>query len=590
MSVSDQSTIANGAGADTGAHLSHEKSVNSPPADKEKHLGVTGPELEAYKIDPDRTNRTDGKIELTEDDAYDKLGYTFPECKKWMILVVILLIQTSMNLNASIYANGVDGLSEKYTISKQKARVGQMVFLVCYAFGCELWAPWSEEIGRWPTQQLSLFLVNIWQLPAALAPNFATIVVARGLAGLSTAGGSVTLGVIADLYQPEDSGFQYAVAFVVLSSVGGAPVGAVIGGFVGQYLSLRWIFWMQLCIGGAVQLIHFVLVPETRATILLDREAKRRRKNGDTNVYGPDELKKPRFPMDEFVRIWARPFLMFATEPIVLALSLLSGFSDALLFTFLEAFTPVFKQWNFQPYQVGLAFLSSLIGYVLAYFTYLPVIHHHNKIRANDPDKLSPESRLWWLLFLAPLETIGLFGFAWTSLGPDYGIPWIAPLIFTVLIAMANYGIYKSSIDYMIAAYGPYAASATGGNDLARDFLAGIAALYSTPFYENIGQKYKLEYPSTILACLSVVVIVPIYIFYWKGEWFRDRSKFAQELSAGRKEHVQRRRSTMVAGKGRAEMGEVQNEKQDEKGGRDGGPLGRGGTSGDAGVRHVERV
>jgi hypothetical protein len=44
---------------------------------------------------------------------------------------------------------------------------------------------------------------------------------------------------------------------------------------------------------------------------------------------------------------------------------------------------------------------------------------------------------------VAPLETIGLFGFAWTSLGPDYGIPWIAPMIFTVLIAIANYGIYK---------------------------------------------------------------------------------------------------------------------------------------------------
>lgn len=44
---------------------------------------------------------------------------------------------------------------------------------------------------------------------------------------------------------------------------------------------------------------------------------------------------------------------------------------------------------------------------------------------------------------VAPLETIGLFGFAWTSLGPDYGIPWIAPMIFTVMIAIANYGIYK---------------------------------------------------------------------------------------------------------------------------------------------------
>lgn len=115
---------------------------------------------------------------------------------------------------------------------------------------------------------------------------------------------------------------------------------------------------MQLCIGGAVQIIHFLIIPETRATILLDREAKRRRKNGETHIYGPDELKKPRFPLKEFGKIWARPFQMFFTEPIVLFLSLLSGFSDALLFTFLEAFTPVFKQWNWEPYQVGLAFLS----------------------------------------------------------------------------------------------------------------------------------------------------------------------------------------------------------------------------------------
>ncbi len=324
----------------------------------EKQNGVSGPELADENLESDSPKREDGKIELTEDDCYEKLGYCFPVWKKWMILVTILLIQTSMNLNASIYANGVDGMAEKYTISKAKARVGQMIFLICYAFGCELWAPWSEELGRWPTQQLSLFLVNIWQLPAALAPNFGTIIVARALAGLSTAGGSVTLGVIADLYQPEDSGFQYAVAFVVLSSVGGAPVGAVIGGFVGEFLSLPWIFWMQLIIGCTVQIIHFVLVPETRATIILDRLAKKRRKHGETNIYGPNELKKPRFPMKEFVKIWARPFQMFFTEPIVLFLSLLSGFSDALLFTFLEAFTPVLKQWGFKPHQVGLAFIS----------------------------------------------------------------------------------------------------------------------------------------------------------------------------------------------------------------------------------------
>lgn len=35
----------------------------------------------------------------------------------------------------------------------------------------------------------------VWQLPCALAPNFGTIVVARFLGGISSAGGSVTLGM-----------------------------------------------------------------------------------------------------------------------------------------------------------------------------------------------------------------------------------------------------------------------------------------------------------------------------------------------------------------------------------------------------------
>jgi len=44
-----------------------------------------------------------------------------------------------------------------------------------------------------------------------------------------------------------------------------------------------------------------------------------------------------------------------------------------------------------------------------------------------------------------------------------------------------QFAIYMATIDYMIAAYGPYSASATGGNGFARDFLAGIAAMYSVP-------------------------------------------------------------------------------------------------------------
>jgi MFS family permease len=316
---------------------------------------------------------------------------------------------------------------------------------------------------------------------------------------------------------------------------GGSALGPIFGGFIETYLHYKWVFWIQLIFGAVVQIMHFSIVPETRSSILVDREAKRRRKSGeDPNAYGPNELKQQRISPKEVLTIWIRPFEMFVREPIVLCLSLLSGFSDALIFTFLESFTPVFKQWNFTVITTGLAFCSIVLGYVIAYFSFFPFIHRDRQIRRRDPDALQPERRLYWLLFLAPCLTVGLFGFAWTSLGPPQ-VHWIAPLIFATLIGIANYAIYQATIDYMIASYGPYSASATGGNGFARDLLAGIAAFYATPMYENIGHRYKLEWPTMILAFLAILVTIPIYVFYWKGPAIRKRSKFAQVLASDRK-------------------------------------------------------
>ncbi|OQE43210.1 hypothetical protein PENCOP_c003G05623 [Penicillium coprophilum] len=461
--------------------------------------------------------------ELKEWECYDKLGYSFPWWKKWTILSVIFAVQTSMNFNASFYASSITLYAKHFSISEQAARTGQMGFLIAYAFGCEFWAPFSEEFGRWPIMQLSLFFVNIWQIPCALAPNFGTIVICRILGGLSSAGGSVTLGMVADMWEPEDQ--QYAVAFIVLSSVAGSVIAPVVGGFVATFLDWHWNFWLQLILGGFVQILHF-FIPETRCSILITREARRRRKNGQT-VWSGDELKKSRMSFRWVFMVWIRPFIMFVREPIVLCLSLLSGFSDSLIFTFLQSYTPVYKQWKFNTITTGLSFLPLLVGYFIAYFSFIPWIYRHCKITKRDPDALQPEA-------LAPLLAIGLFGFSWTSLGPTH-VHWIAPMIFSALIAIANYAIYMATIDYMIAAYGPYSASATGGNGFARDFLAGIAAMYSVPMYSNMGKTNHLEWPSTFLGFMAILFTIPIYIFYWKGPSIRELSPFAQTLASDRK-------------------------------------------------------
>lgn len=262
---------------------------------------------EGAEMQQEKTDRVikDDKIELQDSDAWDKLGYSFPTWRKWQILFVVFLIQISINMNASMYANAVASIAEKYGVTKQVARIPQMAFLVAYGFACEFWAPWSEEYGRWPIQQLSLFLINIWQIPCALAKNYETYLVCRLLGGLSTAGGSVTLGVLADMWEPDEQ--EYAVAFLVLSSVGGSVVGAVVGGFVEKHLETPWVFWILLIVGGTVQLVHFFANPETRSTILLDREAKRRRKTGeDPNIYGPNEIRGHSMSMKEFWTIFFR--------------------------------------------------------------------------------------------------------------------------------------------------------------------------------------------------------------------------------------------------------------------------------------------
>ncbi|ORY78516.1 MFS multidrug transporter [Protomyces lactucae-debilis] len=463
---------------------------------------------------------------ITKSECRHLFAYEWSSWKKWTVLTVIFVVQLSMNFNASSVGNAVTGISDEYGVSLPAARLAQSLFLIAYGIGSELWAPWSEGLlGRWQVLQGSLFLVNVWDILVAASPNFASVVIGRILGGASSAGGSVTLGIVNDLYHVDVHG--YALNYVVLSSVSGSVLGPVVGGFIEANLNWRWVFWVQLIFGGVTQLMHALLVPETNPTVLMDREARRRRTENNENIWGPSE--ETTLDFKEIRRIWARPFIMFATEPVVGLLCLLSGFSDSLIFTFIEGFRPVTAQYGFSIIQNGLFFISLLVGYLIAYIYFLPFVSHDIKKRKASPGKIKPETRLDGLLWVVPLLPAGLFFFSWSSLGPAY-VPWIVPAIAAVLIGVANSAIYMATIDYLVVLYGSYSASATGGNALARDVLAGVAAFYSAPFFAYF-ERNTLEYPTTILACIAVVLVIPVYVFYFNGEYFCRHSKFAQQLA-----------------------------------------------------------
>lgn len=481
-------------------------------------------------------------------DCKGELANYLPERQKWFTLFIVWLVQISMNLNTSLYSDAIPGISKQFYVCEDLARWGAASFLMAYAFGCELWAPWSEELGRYWVLQTSLGLVNVLQFGIVFAENINMVLAFRALGGLSTAGGSIALGILADMWDKEHH--QAPVAFVVYASVGGSVLGPIVGGLIEQYTSWKWAIWVQLIFGGVVQFLHFLFVPETRATILMDRVAKRRRaaaekRGGYLNLWGPNEIApfRERFSWTEIFATWLRPFKMFFTEPIVLWLSLLSGFSDALVFMFIQSFGLVYKQWGFTPITIGLAFLPFLVGYTIAWISWIPVIRRNKKERARKPscERAHFESRLWWLLYLAPCLPIGLFGFAWTSSGPP--VHWIGSMVFTCLCGIANYAIYMATVDYMVTAYGPYSASATGGNGWARDFLAGVLTPAALPFFTiRAFGDHAIEYSGTILATISTVLVACVFVIYRYGPQLRKKSRFAQKLKAADEDPEQRDR------------------------------------------------
>lgn len=71
----------------------------------------------------------------------------------------------------------------------------------------------------------------------------------------------------------------------------------------------------------------------------------------------------------------------------------------------------------------------------------------------------------------------------------------------------------------------------------------------------DIGGERHLEYASTILFCISLVLVLAVYVIYWKGPELRKRSPFAQQLSEARNEiahNIEERRHSKVPEHSRA--------------------------------------
>lgn len=106
----------------------------------------------------------------------------------------------------------------------------------------------SDLYGRGPLLTISIALFVLSSVFCALAQDMGQLVAARALQGLGGGGMmSVTQALIADIISPRERG-RYQAYFASVWAAA-SVAGPMLGGFFVQYLTWRWVFWINLPIG-----------------------------------------------------------------------------------------------------------------------------------------------------------------------------------------------------------------------------------------------------------------------------------------------------------------------------------------------------
>ena len=148
--------------------------------------------------------------------------------------------------------------------SRIVATLGLSTFVLGIAWGF-MWSPLAEFYGRRPIYLCAFFMYMIWIIPAAVAQNIQTVIIARFFQGLAgSAFLSVSGGTVGDLFARKD--MQAPMAIFTLAPFIGPSTGPLFGGLINSFTDWRWTHYVLLIWSFCLLVSLVVLVPETYRT------------------------------------------------------------------------------------------------------------------------------------------------------------------------------------------------------------------------------------------------------------------------------------------------------------------------------------
>nr|Q7Z9I0.2 RecName: Full=Uncharacterized MFS-type transporter SPBC409.08 [Schizosaccharomyces pombe 972h-] len=438
---------------------------------------------------------------------------------KWYITIVNSLLVVCSAFGSSVIAGDLEDVSRDLKVGPEVANLSCSLMVVGFGIGPLVISPLSEMIGRRIVYLVTLMIYIVLQIPCALAPNIACLLIVRFFCGcfgctpLTLAG-----GVISDVWETRERGL--AIAFFAAGPYAGPTLGPLVGGWIGVGTGdFRWIFWVNM-IYMFVMYLTLLPVPETYAPVLLRWRAQRIRKETGRQVFTAQE--KQMLSFKEIVQVnLTRPLTLLLTEPILVCISGYIALIYALLYGYFFAYPNVFvKGKGYNEGITGLMFIPILVGVVGALST-TPFLEkqYMAKLDANN-GKSVPEWRLVGMCIASPFIPTGLLIFAWTSFPR---LIWIGPAFSGAPFGYGMVLFYFSANNYLIDVYQNYCASALAAKTMVRS--AGGAAF--PLFIDYMMDGMTRQWAFFLLGMVAVAAIPIPFTFYLFGDKIRARSKAA---------------------------------------------------------------
>ncbi|KAI1359580.1 major facilitator superfamily domain-containing protein [Xylaria arbuscula] len=436
-------------------------------------------------------------------------------------------------LYSTAYTSSIPGLMEEFNVSDQTiATLGVTTYLIGLGLGSLIWAPISELYGRKPVYLVCVTIFTILVLPTCLATSLTEIIVVRffgALFGAALIANSA--GTVVDISTEETRAL--VLSLWSIAPLNGPVTGPVIGGFVYQYLGWQWNNWLILILAGAASL--FMLgTAETYAPVILKAKAARKRKEtNDDRWWTRYDLNLS--PIDLVKLNLTRPFVLFATEPILWFFNLWISIVYGILYLCFVAYPIVFTQHRgWSPGLTGLSFVGIGIGTTIG-IAGEPIWRRVINSHPVDPEtgRRPPEATARILAIGSILTPIGQLIFAWTSLPPTH---WAVSIAFGIPFGLGNSFSFIYGSNYLAGAYGIYAASALAGNAVTRSLLGGLLPLAGPKLYATLTPQWA----GTFLGLLEVALIPIPFVFWRYGDKIRAKSPAIRELREDQ-ERIERR-------------------------------------------------